>query len=408
MAITLKEVFDEHFVNVKFDKALAKEIYRYQIGYINRNHEHLEFFGSNLLGVHTVRFKDADVIRLYDEVLDIDYYELVEAIRTVTTINHDFKVSGDVFNLTCMYMLHRFLTSPILGEKERDRASYDMALIFFYRCIAALLSAYFRYPADPKIAQEAYANLSNKYLIKRLGSWHKVMDYRAKDLVGRQSIHYKNLLKFTDDTATVYAINDAQGRIRDLIKNYYAEFKKVHSEGGGIGTTAGTYIDAEGEETTKEKTKSVEAYINYLRHAVVDKQTFIQDELVRIVSKVNTNTSIRMVKATLTWLCDNYSHPSEHKEIDEFIALVGVHSMFLIRHNIGVEHIHDYPYILTNIKNLYLSSRSTDPELDRIRVLGEILIKKANGKINQSLSMATRTSIIMYITLRMLIGTKKH
>jgi hypothetical protein len=407
MTVTLAEVFDEHFKNVKFDSKLARNIYLYQIGYINRNREHLEFFGSNLLGVHVVRFKDSDVLKLYEEVLDIDYLMLSEDLKKVSAVNQEYKVSSDVLNLTSMYLIHRFLTSSLLVDSARKRAAYDSALIFFYRCTAALLSYYFKYPSDPKVAQAAFAKLSNKYLIKRLGSWHKVMDYRANDLIDKDSIHYKKLLSFNDDLATIYAINDAQGRIRDLIKNYYAEFIKVHSEDAGISTTSSTFLDAEGEETIKEKTKSVESYISYIRNIIIDKHSFVNDELISVINQINKNTSFRMIKSNLNWMVDNYNTDS-HMTIDDFITSVIVYSFFLLNDNDNITNLRDYPRILTELKNLYLSTRSTDADLIKIRDLGSEIIRKSNeGKLSDSLVLSTRTSLILYITLRALVGKNK-
>lgn len=407
---SLKEVFDEHFSKVKFDSKLAKALYQYQISYINQNHEHLQFFGSNLLGVHVVRFKDSDVNRFYDDVLNVDKDALKEDIRKLDTIDHSYKISGDVLNLTLIYLIHRFLTVDILNDTVRRRAAYDVALIFFYRCVAALISYYFRYPTDPKIAQEAYANLSNKFLIKKLGSWHKVMDYRANDLIGKEAIHYKKLIAFTDDHATVGVINDSQGRIKDLIKNYCAVFYNVHGEGGGgIATTSGTFLDADGEETVKEKTKSVEAYVAYMRNCVIDKHTFVKDELINIILKINANTSFRIVKRTLFWLSENYNNGKNSKLIDEFVSLTIVQSMFMVQNNMDQKHARDYPYILVTLKNLYLSTRTTDPEIDKIRELGIKIIQEANGKhISDALALSTRTSIILYISLRALIGQKAN
>jgi hypothetical protein len=401
---TLKEVFDEHLKHVKFDSKLAKALYSYQVAYINKNHEHLEFFGGNLLGVQVIRFKDSDVLKMYDEVLDIDAQKLKEDIRKLDTINHTFKVSADIFNLTLMYLLHRFLTATTIPKQVSERAAYDVSMIFFYRCIAALLSDWVRYPFDPKIAQMAYANLSKKFLIKELGSWGKVMDYRAKDLSGVKSIHRSNLIKFTDDSTVVYAINDSQGRIRDLVKGYYSELAKVSQEGSGIATTSSTYMDADGEETIKEKTKSVEAYVSYIRNSIIDKHTFVKDDLVSIIARINTNTSFRMVKHTLNWLSENYNEGKHHKEVDDFLSITVIQSMYLIQNNIDTKHIRDYPHILIALKNLYLSTRTTDEDVDKIRELGLDLVNKANGKVSNSLALATRTSIILYISLRALVG----
>ena len=403
--LTLAEVFDRHFEGVKFDGKLAAAVYKFQIGYINANRDHLQFFGGNLLGVQVIRFKDSDVLRFIEQIFNVDYVTLVQDIRQVTTIEHEFKVSGDIFNLTTMYIIHRFLTNGTLPKTVRETAAYNVSLIFFYRCIAALMSYYFRYPADEKIAQKAYANLSNKFLIKKLGSWVKVMEYRAKDMIDEEGLHRKTLEMFNDDSKVVYVLSDSQGRIRDLVKNYYGEFIKVHENGEGIGVSSSLIIDVDGEENFKEKTKSVDAYVTYARQLITDRRGFIRDDLINVVSKINTNSSFRMIKHTIGWMFEAYSKPKEHKLIDEFMGLVIVQAMYMIENNIDRTRRKDYAYVLSQLKNLFLSTRSLDPELERLRDMGEDIVLQANGKnLSDGLKYATRTSIILYIALRVLSG----
>ena len=403
--LTLAEVFDRHFEGVKFDGKLAAAVYKFQIGYINANRDHLQFFGGNLLGVQVIRFKDSDVLRFIEQIFNVDYVTLVQDIRQVTTIDHEFKVSGDIFNLTTMYIIHRFLTNGTLPKTVRETAAYNVSLIFFYRCIAALMSYYFRYPADEKIAQKAYANLSNKFLIKKLGSWVKVMEYRAKDMIDEEGLHRKTLEMFNDDSKVVYVLSDSQGRIRDLVKNYYGEFIKVHENGEGIGVSSSLIIDVDGEENFKEKTKSVDAYVTYARQLITDRRGFIRDDLINVVSKINTNSSFRMIKHTIGWMFEAYSKPKEHKLIDEFMGLVIVQAMYMIENNIDRTRRKDYAYVLSQLKNLFLSTRSLDPELEKLRGMSEDIVLQANGKnLSDGLKYATRTSIILYIALRVLSG----
>lgn len=403
MDITILTVFDKLFKDLKIDDKLVKALYQFQTGYISQNREHMEFFGSNLLGVHVVRFTERDLIRFFVNVVDADYFEVHQAVKTINTIEHHRKVSSDTLNLTLMYLIHRIRTSD-LDKKKADRAAYDTALIFFYRCIAAILSDWFSYPADPRIAQAAYARLSNRFLIKKLGSWHKVMDYRAADLVGPDGIHKEVFQTFNEDDRVVNAINDSQGRIRDLLKNYYSEFDKVHSEGESIAVSSGTWLDADGEETLKEKTKSVESIVNYIRNIVADQNSFVKNDLVSVVVKINKNTSFRMVRSTLIWMSENYSNGKNHKEIDEFITSAIIQSQYFIQHNIEPRYHNDYGYVLTSLKNLYLSTRTTDADIDKLRELGYNLIKRANGNISESLILSTRTTILLYIALRALAG----
>lgn len=403
---TLKDVCDQYFENCAFDQETARRFYKYQFWYINKNPEHMQFFGGALLGVNVLRFTDADIAKFYEEVVDVDLIGLTSDIRKLKTINHTFKVGGDIFNLTLVYCMHRFLTSSKLKDKDRQRAAYDTALIFFYRCAAALLSSYFTYPADPKLAQMAYANLSNKHLIKKLGSWNAVMHYRASDLSGIKGIHRQSFLSFKDDIANVYIITDSQNRIRDLIKNYYAEFDRARLAGERLGVTSSSWTDGEGEDSLKEKTNDVQGIVTYIRSIMPDKHSFIKDELIRVVVNINVNTSFRMVKAVLGWLSDALADPKTSKLVDEFVSKVIVQSMYFIDNQMELRNKNDFPYILKQLKNLYLSTRTTDPDIDDIREKGFKLLKIFDPKTSDSLTLSTRTTIILYISLRAFVGKK--
>lgn len=401
--ITLKQVFDALFANVRFDNSLAKKLYRFQISFINKNSDHMEFFGGNLLGVHVIRFKSADVERFFTDVLDLDYQYVVKHVRTVTTINHTFKVSGDVLNLTLMYLIHRCMTSSEMVKNQRERAAYDTALIFFYRCICALCSDYFAYPVDPKVGQATYARLSNKFLIKKLGNWQKVMEYRTQDLVKSTGLHYDKLIRFDNDEEITDTIADAQGRIRDMVKNYYGEFVAAHSEGAKIGSSSSTGFDVDGEETLKDRTGGTENLVMAMRNIFSDKDSFVKDELVSIIAEMNSNTSYRMIRHTVSWLCENYPDRKLNTEIDEFISSVVTQSQYMIQSSIEPSRRKDLPYVINTLKNNYLSTRTTDQDMVRIRRIGEKLVKKANGRVSNSLLLATRTAVILYITLRSLV-----
>ena len=407
VVVTLKEAFDQSFEEVVFDKRLIDRMYRYQVAILNKNDEHLSFFGSNLIGVHSIQFRTSEILKFYNDVCDVNYSGLELAIRKVTTIVHDFAITGDIMNLTLMYMVHRILTSPKLTAAQRERGAYDTALVFFYRCIIIRQSEYFHFPADPKIAQAAYAELSNKFLIKKLGSWRGVMEYRAKDLIDPKGLHRSNLTLFTNDLATVYAISDSENRIRDLYKNYYKTFNEAYESGNRIAISSSTITDVEGVEKIKEKIKSTEQYVNYIRTAILDATGFVRPELVSVIIDINTNTSPRMLTSTLTWLSDSYNTPKWHGKIDEYIRLIVIQSFHLLN-ECGQSDLKDYASILIALKNLYLSTRSSDRDLLEIRKIGDELIKAANGRINGSLSKATRTATILYITLRAIAVTSKH
>lgn len=405
--ITLLDVFDELFKDVAIDNRFVERAYKYQVGFINLNQDHLEFFGSNLIGVHSIRFRVADTLRFFKDVADVDLAEVTKKVKTVTTIVQEFKITSDPMNLTIMYLIHRLLISPTLAKEKKERGVYDLALIFFYRCIAIRQSDYFHFPADPRIAQAAYADLSNKYLIKKVGTWKGVMEYRAKEFVDPNGLHLKTLTLFTDDADVTYAISDGENRIRDLYKNYYVVFNRAYVEGSRVGSSSSTMLDVEGEEVLREKINSVEKYVTLLRQDVIDPISFVRSDLIDVVVDINANTSYRILNHTLDWISRSYTDPKWSSRVDSFIRLVVIHSFHLLNET-GAAELKDYPAILTSLKNLYLSTRSTDKELLEIRKHGEAIVKAANGQVNKSLAMATRTSVILYVTLRALTLSAKH
>lgn len=399
--IGLKEALDELFQGLVFDEALAKKLYKFRVGYVTQNKEHMEFFGGNLLGVNIVRFKDSDRNKLC-ECLDVDYLTLVAAVRSADNIDHQRKVGGDPLNLVLMYLIYRFRTSK-LSDKSKKAATTDVALIFFYRCAAILISASFKYPADPKVMQIAYSNLSRKNLIKTLGSWNKVMDYRANALLDSTSPHYKTLNVF-DEEMIQYAVSDSQGRIKEMFKVYYSEFMKVHGEGISLGVKSSTVINQEGEESLREKTHTPETVVAMMRQIVQDHHTFILEDMLRVVYRNNSNTSARAIRATLEWISDQSRDLKHHKLIDEFLNLIVIQALHFMEYNIEPNRRRDMTYVLMTLKNLFLSTRSTDPDLLMIRELGQKIVEGAQGKQSASLMMATRTAVIVYICLRALAG----
>lgn len=403
---TLLEVFDETFSRVKFDKRLADRLYRFQIGFVHKNREHMEFFGGNLLGVQTVRFTDRDTNELFNDILDVDYLSIKELIQDVPEINPDFKVSSDVLNLTMMYVIHRFLVTPSLNEAARTRAAVDAALVFFYRCMTSLLAHSFKYVADPKIAQAAYANLSNRYLIKQLGNWQEFFYYRANEFIGKESIHRNTLIKFDNDYDVVKAINDGQSRIRDTFKNLYSELVKAKDANAKISSSSSTVIDADGEEVIKDRTHSPDRYQSYLLSIISDEHSFIKEELAAIVIQVMPTMRESSFRTGLSWLSQH--HSGKHKSlVEDFIHNVMIYSIeYLSENNIILRNSKDLAGMLSMLRNLYLSSRSSDDHLAKIREDGSVIVKEACGSLSEQISAAIRTGLILYICIRAF--TKHH
>lgn len=403
---TLRDLFDPAFSHIKFNKALGDKLYRFQTSFVYRNSDHTEFFGGKTIGVQIVRFTPPDYDAIYDDIFDISYDRLSQELLEVSVINPDWKISSDIFSHICIYAIHRFLTTPMLSDSDREKAAINMALIYNYRTIATIIATWFLYPVDPQLAEATYANLSNRFLIKQLGSWQEVMLYRSKELVGDTSIHRKVLIDYTDDYSIIKVINDARGRITDLVKNIYSVMEKTRQSGEKLGSSKETMVDFDGQEILRDKVHNLTNYTHYILSIIPDRGSFIKQELIDLVIKVMTTVQKKPFIQSLEWMSDYFGH-KEHPEIEEFVELTLIHSYnYFLENNYILRDRSNISRLLGKLKNIYVSSRSSDPDLLKLRELGTSIVQKATFKSNEQTIASVRTSLLLYIGLR--TYTKHH
>jgi hypothetical protein len=400
MTLRLIDFFDPLFEHVSFDKKKARAFQEFQIGFINKNEEHLNFFSGNLLGVQRVIFSTSDALRLFEDVIGVAQEKIKQAIAQDKNFNLDHIVASDSVNLALFYCAHRFLKSSALDPKARYEAALNSLLIFHYRVLSSLITHYFRYPADPKTAQATYTQLSARYLIKSLGSWIEVLNYRCNEILKEESIHHDYLKTFQDDGKIMYMVSDSQGRMRDMIKNIYAEFMRVHTEGDRVHNTTLNEITLDGQETITDKTKGPQIYTHYVLSILPDPYSFIKEELFAVILQVMPAVSGKMLKQTLTYLVEQI-HGKDRTNVEHFINQVMTYSIeYLNRQGHHVGYTKDIQQMLSDVRNLYLSSRASDHYLKEIRELGESIVKKVFPNVGPTQNAAIRTSVILYVLLR--------
>lgn len=395
----LKKFFDTTFPNLLPTKELVERLNEFQIKFITKNQDHMEFFGGNLTGVQIVRFTPSDMDKFFMDVLEIDEDEVRDGLYSLPVITKEHKVASDAFNNTCMYVIHLFLADNTLPEKVRTQGARACALILLYRYLTSQLFNGFKYPADPQVAIATYSSLNNKFILKQLGSWNAVLDARAEDLTHPGKLHYEVLKQYFIDKKILYAITDSQGRIRDIFKNIYSKFMIIHERGLRTKSTSSVF-NFEGEEFLKDKTKGLVVYINYMNSILEDKNSFIKDEIVKAVTDIIHTAPPKLVEESLSWISENVKYTNQ-KEIKEFVELTLVHSFNYLQNNRTVaSRSIDLLSLINKLKGVYMSSRSTEEDLMKLRQLGEKILKKSIDTKNSSVIASVRTSIMLYIVIR--------
>ena len=410
---TVKSIFDEECSKLVIDQAFLKRISTYQQNFVNKNEEHINFFGGNLLGVQVVRFMPADYDRWFDEVVETDYEHLGQRLETLPEIQPEFrKVSSDTFNLSCVWVCHAIANSKFLTPEEKNTGMLDTLLVLQYKFLTSYMFHSFRYPSDRQTAEAAYAQLSYKFAIKVYGSWSKLLVARSESIFSKTdpvthkaSIHYNTIIKMDNDAKVVFMLNDIQGRIRDMIKNYYAVWKNAHDNGKRIITTS-SIVEHDGDAILKDLTKNLTAYGRYLNSIITDKNSFIRDELVVIITKLIDTMPPKLFMETLVWMSNNYRQNGASM-IEDVLTETLVHSFdYLNQDRAAVRNTTDIPGLLSKLRGVYMSSRSTDQVLLDLRAKTEKMVRLATGNKTDSLISSVRTGILLYVVLR--AYTMKH
>lgn len=403
---TIKSIFEEECKDLVIDAKLCKKIAEYRLAFINKNPDHIDFFGGNLLGVQVVRFVQADQDKWFDEILEVNDSILESRLHELPTLDPEhMKVASDVMNLSCAWLLHALAVSPHLNERQKHDAMIDVAQVLQYKFLTSRLYRHFKYAANEATAKATYASLSLKFAIKQHQTWDKVLLARSEEIISKSGIHALAVYKMDDDTRVIYLLNDSQGRIRDMIKNIYDVFLRTHAQGDKVISTS-SVIEHDGESMLKDRSKSILTYSRYLESIITDRRSFIREDLMMVIEKMMRTMGPRPFKMTLEWMSDNYRQRGA-QDIEMIVKEVIVHAFDYMSQNRSIiRSSSDLPVVLSKLRGAYMASRGTDPSLMLLRDKTEHIVRLATGMKHDGNVKAVRTGILLYLVARAL--TMKH
>lgn len=413
----IKAVFDRECSHALFDHQALVRVIEIQEGFVAKKAEHTEFFGGTLTGVHTVRFTEQDRDKIFDILLQTDESLLERDLYNLKdehghpVIDQTHVRASDVFNIACVYLIHRFHNSTELDEEQRELAKQRVCAYLIYKFFTSLLYHYFRYPADPEVAAATYAELSMKYALKQHKSWGATLLNLSTNMVGPTSVHHETIKTMSVDYDVERMINDIQSRIKDILKNIYSVFMQVHANGGRISSSS-SFSEIEGEVELKDRTGTVAKYSRYVKSIISDKNTFIKPELVGVITSMMPTVLPKAFAQTLNWTSEHYLTLSHGKspsatlgpggmdgDIDQAIDIVMEHAIDYLSANRDISH-NDIASILVKLRGAYMSSRSTDHRLLKARAVVEKIAKLATESKNDNAIAAVRTAWMLYLVAR--------
>lgn len=392
----LKSVFDAECTHLKMEPKFLKSIHRYGQSFVNKNEDHVKFFGGNAIGVYPVRFKTSDRLEWYEDVLQIDDVRIRDRVIDLPTIDESWVRGTDVMNLSCVYLTHRIFNSN-LSHAQKEQGMMDVLLVFHYKLLTSLMAHFFKYPADEATSLATYAALSKKYALKQYGNWHAVLVARCQDIIDKRSIHYRTIERFDDDAAIQYMITDIQGRMRGMVKKLCTMFYDVRAQDSKI-MSMGGMVELDGKMVVRDMARDFTPYKRYAHEVMGDRNRFIKVELVSVIGTAMHTMPEKLLGDTLEFCTLNYG---KNKDVAELVDETLLHAFhYLSSDRNAFAKSGDITTLITKLRAIYMSSRSTDPALMKMRDLSERLVKKAIKSKNPSVIAAVRTGLLLYIVLR--------
>lgn len=395
---SLKTIFQSQ-ADLKVDARLAKAIHDFERGFVNYNEEHIAFFGGHTMGVHKMRFRATDREKWFEDVLQIDEVLVEEAVLKLPTIKAEWVRASDTMNLSCAYLIYLVRNDTRMSQHARTETSIQIAQIMLYKFLGSLMAHYYPYTADEATMNAAYESLSKKFVLKKAGSWGKLLRERAEELVSNCSVHRRVFEKFDDDEAVIRMINDTQSRLRKIVKTMTAVFYEIRAKGVKIENER-SVLDIDGETVLLDKTKRYNTYIRYVHEVLDDRNSFVRKELVKVITDMMHTMPPRTFEEALSWMSDNH-RSKEADRIDKLVDETLIFAFDLIstnRSTLGAKN--GLVPLLTRLRALYMASRMADATLLECKELAETIVTRATTTRSSSTIASVRTGIQLYVVLR--------
>lgn len=399
MSTPLKTIFDEAYNGQTFDINLLKRINRYVGDLMNRNEEHVMFFGSSLTGVYDLRFKTTDRNEWFIDIKDIDEFELRKRILNESVFDPTWVRANDAFNLDCLYTMHRFLNSN-LTDSQKQTAVEATGMALNIKLLGSIMAAYFPYKCDERIAQEVYARLSRKFHIKKYGSWKALLENRSHDIAysGTKSSWFKVLKDFNDDEQIAQCISDIQGRLRSMIKYVWSVLEQVKADDAKFSRTNAT-VEIEGDKVIQSLKRDSDKFLRYGQEIVLDRHTFIKPEICAVVDAEMRNMSQKLLIDLLEHVV--YCANRKEKRIEELVNAAIQHTINTINDDrTASRNMSDISWLMNKEKLLFMASKTNDPLVFDARKLAEKLVREACKTKNATMIASLKTGLIIYIIAR--------
>jgi len=428
-------------LNIGLDERILQQVERFMIVWEIRGNHSLALNGR-LLAVHPIAFTTSDREEFF-KIFNVSEREMATIVRAIPSINNDFKVVSDPFNLQCVWVMHlayrkiaALQAEHKLTQKQVEEAFdlfaagkrshpvlhvwfsflFHISKIMHYKFFTSLVNNSFKHGANEQIMEATMNSLSQKFDIIGYGTWKRSIEARCLDLISYKSNHYAG---FRDgvDAALLYIISDSQTRIRAKIVKIARAYYDMHKNGEAIASRSTVGSNAEGEKVITQMVGTFDKLTSTLVVEVLNANVFLNSRLVTQIASPFTNISSGMLESTLLAFSELASVQSKAGQLDRvgtdsdgneiyFGARILINNLvqksirYCLRKNIPIT---DKAAIFVKVKNIYSSSRISDPEIIKVKNSIAYFVDSIGGPKRETTKSSLRLAMIMYVLTKALV-----
>ena len=404
MESNYKQIVEKYTTEVKVDNALAQRLNRFVNNFINKDEDHINFFGSNLTGVYSIYFTTLDKNELMIDVIgNVNDGAIRREIKALPYVGSTWVVATEPVTVVCIYLVYRFYNST-LPQKVKEQAMLDCAMIVHFKFITSLMNHYFQYNIPMATALASYSALSRKFTLKDEGTWYKTLKRRCEDFLFNQDSWREQIHTFEPDEELIKMFSDLQVRMRSMVKNIAEVTYRLHSAGVGVDSESST-IETDDGLKVRDVQRLHSVYKDYLMATVVEPRALIKSELVHIIGEAITTMPESPVFQILTYLSElvRTNDRNAYKLIDESMMFLFNYLQHEGKQDNSLSNI---TLLLEKLKNLLTASKTKDHTILELRRLSEKVVLKGSPIRNKAAVSGLKTGLILYLILRAI--TKHH
>lgn len=391
----IKDLFDIYMENnqIIIDEKLYKSIKKYRLSWATKNNHVVEFLNSGLLGNIPARFTAADEDDFYRDVVGIDIKGLRKGLESLDGIDPDWNIATKPLNQLLVYLMFRFINKKDIATTIKQDAILELYLIYAYMTIGGRLYHFFTRTVDEQTALTVSEKLSDKFIIKRVGTWQKYFEYKAKSVLpgGRHT----NRLKHYNTKNAVDIVNDLYNDINRTVINIFRVLKDVLENKETISSSSIVTISETGSRID-DMTSRPDIYVNAVLNTVYKQGDFISGDIIHLVRNIAGGQNNDDLEKTLFYMSENYMN---HKTDIDFIIekTITLALEYIARRNNTRSYTDNLGKILIDIRNYFSANIIKDNDILVVKKSIGNFYMTATRKRSKTYLANIRISVMLYI-----------